>query len=758
MSKNPGEWSQKGISLSNTIHSEVAPCLPLPSLPSFCGDSDEQLCLFDDQLNRPINRRDVLAQAPKIADLLLHTDVSYLNLKNEVASVSGSTMSHMDLCEEVLRHDRCAFESTLPGPLEERMSKMESDQVMYQRNEHVSYPVQGGRADSHKLQDDHVDDVPSTSKKSRVKKKGSQGLSSTAVPDISELRDTMVRRFCDILEDFCSRAETPGDERDDAEWLQLPTSDIRKVVKEILSIQKENLLNQVPVDVLVRLLKILDHQIHHAEGLSIDECESSGSDVSLIFCALESIHAALAVMTFDDMPKQLYKEEIIERILEFTRRQVMDIMSACDPSYRSLHRPDSRVAEEEDDPDAETEFGSASKRRRTAKSVKVKRTMANRIPAAVNTVFQKLCTILCLLKDLLLVECLSDSCILQLVKTCLSTFLVDNIQLLQMKAMSLISGIFYSYTQHRSYVIDEVIQLLWKLPFSKRAVRPYHLPDEEQKQIQMISALLLQLVLHSANLPEALRQTSNSSSIFETSIETNYLIKCNEAATEACVTFWTHVLQRLTSKSQDASEVKVIMENLVVDLLTALNLPEYPAASLILEVLCVLLLQNAGPKSKDVSIRSMAIDILGTIAARLKHESVLSSRENLWIVQDLVGSENVSDNVKTDTCSVCLDGVVEKALVICQGCQRPFHLDCMGVREHDITTRGWQCSFCLCRKHLILLQSFCKSQLNDGSKGNHSRPEILSDESTSKMEIIQQMLLNYLEETGSSDDHHLFAR
>lgn len=84
----------------------------------------------------------------------------------------------------------------------------------------------------------------------------------------------MVGRFCDFLEDFCSRAEIPGEERDESEWLQLPTSDIRMVVKEVLSIQEENLLYQVPVDFLVRLLKVLDHQIHRAEGLSIDESEN----------------------------------------------------------------------------------------------------------------------------------------------------------------------------------------------------------------------------------------------------------------------------------------------------------------------------------------------------------------------------------------------------------------------------------------------------------------------------------------------------
>ena len=66
----------RGIGLSNTIHSEVAPCLPLPSLPVFCGASDRDLCL----VNSPamLNRVDVLAQAGKIAELLQHTDVSYL--------------------------------------------------------------------------------------------------------------------------------------------------------------------------------------------------------------------------------------------------------------------------------------------------------------------------------------------------------------------------------------------------------------------------------------------------------------------------------------------------------------------------------------------------------------------------------------------------------------------------------------------------------------------------------------------------------
>lgn len=104
----------------------------------------------------------------------------------------------------------------------------------------------------------------------------------------------------------------------------------------------------------------------------------------------------------------------------------------------------------------------------------------------------------------------------------------------------------------------------------------------------MITALLIQLVHCGANIPEVLRQASDITSIMEVSHDGTYLTKCHEAITEACCLFWSRVLQRFTSvKTQDASEIKVMMENLVMDLLTTLNLPEYPASAPILEVKCI---------------------------------------------------------------------------------------------------------------------------------------------------------------------------
>lgn len=145
--------------------------------------------------------------------------------------------------------------------------------------------------------------------------------------------------------------------------------------------------------------------------------------------------------------------------------------------------------------------------------------------------------------------------------------------------------IFYSYAQHRTYVIDEMLQLLWKLPHSKRALRTYHIREEEQRQIQMVTALLIQLIHCSANLPDALRKASSGNAVLEVLVDASYPTQCMEAITEACCLFWSGVLNRFANvKTHDASELKSIIENLVTDLLTTLNLPEYPASAHILEV------------------------------------------------------------------------------------------------------------------------------------------------------------------------------
>ncbi|GKC17531.1 sister chromatid cohesion protein SCC2 isoform X2, partial [Tanacetum coccineum] len=384
---------------------------------------------------------------------------------------------------------------------------------------------------------------------------------------------------------------------------------------------------------------------------------------------------------------------------------------------------------DDEDDDYDEEFGSASKRRR--RSVKVKK--SNKYSAS-----QIVASLSC--EDMF--------------------FNFTGLRFID-DSNAIIEQIFYSYTQHRVYVMDELLHLLMKLPFSKRIPRTYHLADDEQRQIQMITALLIQLIHCSGNLPSSLREAPDNNPLFNIGIDSSYPLKSQEAVTEACCLFWSRVLQRFANtknQNQDASEFKIMLENLVIDLLATLNLPEYPASAHILEVLCVLLLQNAGLKSKDVTARSIAIDVLGTVAARLKRDAVLCKKEKFWIVQELLNEDDMDYCPPDDACSVCLDSRVEKPLVLCEGCQRLSHIDCLGIRDNEVSGSSWLCPLCLCRKQLLFLQSYCKAQ--GGGEGNHTRKKSKSSDAVdiTKMEIVQQMLLNYLQDSGSAEDVHMFTR
>ncbi|CAB4309700.1 unnamed protein product [Prunus armeniaca] len=211
---------------------------------------------------------------------------------------------------------------------------------------------------------------------------------------------------------------------------------------------------------------------------------------------------------------------------------------------------------------------------------------------------------------------------------------------LEVKPMSAISIIALLKTSMLGMFVH--LKRLWFLDKDKglkllKGIVAVKCSSDECVPLSSISSSHFEASFGIANLPEPLRQESSGNSILELSLDADYPTEGHEAATEACCHFWTRVLQRFASaKTQEASELKVMMENLVTVLLTTLNLPEYPASAPILQVTCVLLLQNAGLKSKDIGARTRAIDLLGTIAARLKRDSALGSKDKFWMLQELV--------------------------------------------------------------------------------------------------------------------------
>ena len=101
-----------------------------------------------------------------------------------------------------------------------------------------------------------------------------------------------------MLEDFCGRAEMSGDDRDGAEWSVVPVDEVRVLVAELMTIRSKMLLHMVPVDILSRLLHTLDHQIHRAEGLSINSEHVSNFLFASLSCFMwDCFHVPLDAWT-----------------------------------------------------------------------------------------------------------------------------------------------------------------------------------------------------------------------------------------------------------------------------------------------------------------------------------------------------------------------------------------------------------------------------------------------------------------------------
>uniref|UniRef100_A0A453BQ24 Uncharacterized protein n=1 Tax=Aegilops tauschii subsp. strangulata TaxID=200361 RepID=A0A453BQ24_AEGTS len=107
----------------------------------------------------------------------------------------------------------------------------------------------------------------------------------------------VIANFRELVEDFCGKAEIP-DNADGDDWLSIALNDVKVLVNEITYVRSKGMLHEIPMDTLTCLLHVIDRQIRCSQGLSIDVKENpDAADAEhSVFSALESIHAALAIM------------------------------------------------------------------------------------------------------------------------------------------------------------------------------------------------------------------------------------------------------------------------------------------------------------------------------------------------------------------------------------------------------------------------------------------------------------------------------
>ncbi|XP_026815896.1 nipped-B-like protein isoform X1 [Rhopalosiphum maidis] len=383
----------------------------------------------------------------------------------------------------------------------------------------------------------------------------------------------------------------------------IPKYVLQELCSESAKLKTLGAMESIPSNKIIRILSILEKNIRDGAKVSPiadpedDECERKlwmELAMERVMRAVDASLTTLYVLTSPRMQKKVYMEDVIDRVVMFTKYQLHNtIYPAFDPVYR-IHKSNDSYA------------GSARKKRAHPKEVRDKNVLS---------LYTKLAEVVSLLAELLQIQTLTDTAVLHTSSMAVSPFFVEEISELQLSALKLVTTIFTKYDKHRKLLLDDILASMARLPSSKRSLKSFRISSEEY--IQMLSALVLQLIQCMVVLPSNLADKQSN-------LDPDTLIISKFKTARSTASSFLHVfLSKCSSKSEEI-DYRPIFENFIQDLLTTVNKPEWPASELMLSVLGRLLVANFVNKNLDMSLRVASLDYLGVVAARLRKDSVTS--------------------------------------------------------------------------------------------------------------------------------------
>uniref|UniRef100_A0A8C6MDQ7 Nipped-B protein n=1 Tax=Nothobranchius furzeri TaxID=105023 RepID=A0A8C6MDQ7_NOTFU len=483
----------------------------------------------------------------------------------------------------------------------------------------------GRRGSGSRYRDSSDEDSPPPSMSEiarKMKMKEKQKKRKAYEPKLTqeELMDSSTfKRFSASIDNILENLEdvdfTAMDDDEIPQELLLGKHQLNELGSESAKIKAMNITSRIPSDKLVKLLNILEKNIQDGSKLTTmmnhdqdaEDEERLWRDLIMerVTKSADACLTALNIMTSTRMPKAVYIEDVIERVLQYTKFHLQNTLY---PQYDPVYRVDPHGG------------GMLSSRAKRAKCSTHKQRV-------IVMLYNKVCDIVSNISELLEIQLLTDTTILQVSSMGITPFFVENVSELQLCAIKLVTAVFSRYEKHRQLILEEIFTSLARLPTSKRSLRNFRLnssdQDGEPMYIQMVTALVLQLIQCVVHLP-------NDKDVFEeydSKVDQDVLITNSyETAMRTAQNFLSVFLKKCGSK-QGEEDYRPLFENFVQDLLSTVNKPEWPAAELLLSLLGRLLVHQFSNKQTEMALRVASLDYLGTVAARLRKDAVTSKMD-----------------------------------------------------------------------------------------------------------------------------------
>ncbi len=265
-------------------------------------------------------------------------------------------------------------------------------------------------------------------------------------------------------------------------------------------------------------------------------------------------------------------------------------------------------------------------------------------------------------------------------------------------AMDVVAKVFLRHPDQRTFIFDEILTSLEKLPVTRQSARQYKRTDG--KPIQLVSALVMRLIQTTALLPnhrkysttdhdtdradlnsnrEASRSKWPQESITgdgaEHALEPDFantlqqLIALSKPLHDAAQSSAQYLVKYLIQRALTATKTgelpyRNLLEIFTEDFLSVLGSPDWPAAELILRVLLSNLLSLVDAEKSTVQAKNMALDFMGLMGSGIsdlqihaRHTSQsLKASESEFTAQLIRLSEDLMNEKISDKEMLQFDG------------------------------------------------------------------------------------------------------
>uniref|UniRef100_A0A182VUI9 Nipped-B protein n=1 Tax=Anopheles minimus TaxID=112268 RepID=A0A182VUI9_9DIPT len=424
------------------------------------------------------------------------------------------------------------------------------------------------------------------------------------------------QRFVSLMNkifDQLDETETPTMEEGDEQYECIPTGLLNSISAEAAKLKLRNAIDAIPENKLTLLITYAMRSIHSAKNLSGSELQDDLVGDECIEKILNAVEASLLVCClYTSKNTKFLQEDNIDAIIKFVQFQLREtIFASYDPVYS-----------------VETKRKAGENKKKKAISYQQK---------GITMLYTKTVELSKQLVTMFELFHFVDTIVIHASSLGVEPFFVDNIETLQFVCLDLVTTIFQNekYAHHRRNIVSDILTSFDRLPHSKRNLRPYKLVNNGGN-IQMMTALVLQLIQSSVILPDTLTPESGANAVGAKQRSNNaddgaaggkstdlFIFGKYNTALSIGGNFLTTFLDKCKSRSNE-TDFRPLFENFIHDLLTTVNKPEWPAAELLLSLLGTMLVKKMSDKGVEQSIRVVSLEYLGIVAARLRKDTVES--------------------------------------------------------------------------------------------------------------------------------------